>query len=283
MTKALSIANALMVGATIAWNYTAGTSGINGNTVSSLSREYDTLFTPASYAFSIWGVIFIGLVANAAYLLRAAFKSASSDKSPTEESRTDESRQTIRKMVPPLLVANAANCLWVWLWLSEHTGASVVTILVLLAALATAVWRLDMAKWDAPLRTIAWIWWPVAIYVGWVTVAAIANLTAYMQKVGWLDGIELPWTLAMIALATVINVVVVIRRNLREFACVGIWALVAIAQRQRAVEELVANAATAGAAVLVVLCCAHAYQNRKTLPFVGKPGSTAAPTAANGR
>ena len=68
----------------------------------SLSNEYDNYFTPAGYAFSIWGLIYIGLIGNAIYLLR------NTDKPTTKTQATG------------LTVANLANCTWVFLWLYEY-------------------------------------------------------------------------------------------------------------------------------------------------------------------
>ena len=83
---------------------------------------------------------------------------------------------------------------------------------------------------EAPLSTIAFLWWPFIIYSGWLTVACIANVTIYLTKISW-DGWGISpeaWTFTMIGIATFINLVVTWRRNMPEFALVGAWGLVAI-------------------------------------------------------
>jgi hypothetical protein len=75
MSKKLSVLNFLSVILVIAVNYLAQTGQFSNNTMASLSREYDNLFTPAGYAFSIWGIIFISLLFYAQKLvLEPVFK-----------------------------------------------------------------------------------------------------------------------------------------------------------------------------------------------------------------
>ncbi|MEL7065592.1 MAG: hypothetical protein AAFP00_17770, partial [Bacteroidota bacterium] len=78
--KVLSIVNLLMVIIFVGWNTVSSSVGINGHTVGSLSAEYMNLFTPAGYAFSIWGIIFLTQLGLAGFMMYRAFKpSASSD------------------------------------------------------------------------------------------------------------------------------------------------------------------------------------------------------------
>ncbi|MEL6135648.1 MAG: tryptophan-rich sensory protein, partial [Bacteroidota bacterium] len=72
--KVLSILNLLMTLTFIGWNALSSSAGINGNTVGSLSAAYFNLFTPAGYAFSIWGIIFLTQLGLAGYLIYKAFR-----------------------------------------------------------------------------------------------------------------------------------------------------------------------------------------------------------------
>lgn len=69
MKRIYAILNLIVVIAVIAWNYLSNTEKINGKTIGEVSDDLDNLFTPAGYAFSIWGIIFLGLLANAAAYL----------------------------------------------------------------------------------------------------------------------------------------------------------------------------------------------------------------------
>ncbi|WP_439475149.1 hypothetical protein [Algoriphagus formosus] len=141
--KAIALINLLVLLVLIFWNYRVNAIGINGNTVGSLSREYENLFTPASYAFSIWGLIFLSLTAQAIYLVKSAF--------------SDGKSRYILQMGPFLILANLLNGAWLWFWLTEQTGLSVVIMLGILASLVAVILRLNMERWHAPRYIIGWI------------------------------------------------------------------------------------------------------------------------------
>ena len=101
MNKLLSIINLLAVFAIIYWNYYTIAVGFNGNDVGSLSDKYGNLFTPASYAFSIWGVIFLSLIAITVFMVKTAW------------SEKKESTWLLN-IGWSLLIANIGNGIWTW-------------------------------------------------------------------------------------------------------------------------------------------------------------------------
>ena len=126
-----------------------------------------------------------------------------------------------------------------------------------------------MELWDAPISVIAFLWWPFVFYSGWVTVASIANVSSFLVKIGW-DGFGLSpttWTIIMIVIATVINLIVTWTRNMREFALVGAWALVAIAFANFETNALIVYTAGIAAAILIISSMTHGFINRKTNPM----------------
>lgn len=256
-SRSIAIINAISVVFALSVNYLSQAFQINGNTVGGLSDEYANLFTPAGYAFSIWGLIFLGMIAYAAHQLYDAF---------TQEQPVDH----IQKGGIWFALANGFNGLWVVAWLYEYTGTSVIIMVALLFSLLKVVLNGNMTRWDAPLKIIAFHWWPICIYVGWISVALIANVSAYLAKIGWEGGplSEEQWTIIMIAVATLLNLVVMITRSMREFAAVGIWSLMAIYVRHADSLQSVALSALAGAIILGIAVTIHAYRNRRTLPFV---------------
>lgn len=256
MKKVYALVNSFIILAVIFWNYYSNTGNINGQTIGELSDKYSNLFTPADYAFSIWGLIFLGLIALAAYQLKLAFKGG-------------EHENTILQIGPWLAVANLANAVWLWFWLNEQLALSVLTMLVILLALIIVIIRLNMERWDAPLGVIAFVWWPICLYSGWIAVATIANISAWLVSMGWEGGplSEIQWTLIMISVAGVLNLFMIYTRNMREFAGVGIWALVAIAVRHWAEIPSIQWTALAWAIILFVAIAYHGYLNRETSPF----------------
>lgn len=253
--KIYAVINLIVLISVIFWNYWSNAKGINGNTVSSLSEEYENLFTPAGYAFSIWGLIFLSLFAQAIFFLRRAFDA-------------EKDSDFLSQIGPYLIMANIGNGLWIYMWLMEHTGISVIVMLGILSSLVITILNTNMERWDAPRPIIFWLWWPIALYSGWIAVATIANISAYLAKIGWTGGIaEETWAIAMIILAVILNLFMIATRNLREFASVGVWALVAIAVRHWGSLPTLQWTALVGAIVLFAAINYHGYKNRETAPF----------------
>ncbi len=256
MKKTYAIFNLLVIIALIIWNYLANTLGIKGNTVGSLSEEYNNLFTPAGYAFAIWGLIFLGLLAHGIFQVYRAFSER-------------QSGDFILMMGPWLILANLANGVWLWVWLNEYTLLSVIIMFVILTALIVIILKLNMERYDAPRAIIFWVWWPISLYSGWIAVAAIANVAAYLAKIDWQGPLsEVTWTIIMIIVATGLNLLMIYRRNMREFAAVGIWALVAISLRHWGNIPIIQWTALAGAIVLLVAASWQAYLNLATNPLI---------------
>lgn len=253
--KLYAILNFLVLLSVIYWNYSVGVKGLNGNTVSSLSSEYQNLFTPAGYAFSIWGIIFLSLLAQAIFFISRAF------------SKTKDS-DFLSQVGPYLILANIGNGLWIYTWLMEYTGISVVVMLGILASLLIVVLNTNMEKWNAPRPIILWLWWPICIYSGWIAVATIANISAYLAKIGWTGPFtEITWTIIMIGIGTLVNLFMIYTRNMREFAMVGVWAFIAIAVRHWESIPAIQWTALISASVLFIAASIHGYKNRATSPF----------------
>lgn len=255
MKKTYALINTVVVLAVIGWNYWSNTGAITGHTVGGLSYKYANLFTPAGYAFAIWGLIFLGLLVLVGDQLRLAFVGGAHS-------------ETILQMGPWLSIANVGNAAWLWFWLHEQTGVSVLVMLVILFSLVQVILRLNMERWDAPLSVIACVWWPICLYSGWIAVATIANIAAWLAGLQWSAGLnELQWTVVMISVAGILNLVMIWTRNMREFASVGVWALVAIAVRHWDTIPILQWTSVLWAVVLGIAIMVHAYKNRHAGPF----------------
>ena len=257
--QTLSIVNLLAVIFAIGINYYSQIYTIQGYRVSDKSEEYNNLFTPAGYAFSIWGLIFIAILVFAIYQVYKTF---------VKKQTFDFISQTGWWFA----LANIANGLWIVAWLSDYTWLSVVVMLVILFSLMKIVINTNMERWRAPVKTIAFAWWPISIYAGWISVATIANIAAYLSKVGWDGGFLSPeaWTIVLIVIATSLNLILIFTRGMREFAAVGAWALIAIYVRHQLTYETIAITSLTGAIIILVSVFSHAYRNRKINPFYGK-------------
>lgn len=238
--KQLAVINAISVILVLFVNYYSQAVGINGNRVGELSSQYDNTFTPASYAFAIWGIIFLMLIAYSIYQIREAFFTSSPSVS-------------IQKTSYWFFLANLMNATWVIVWLYELTWLSVLVMFTLLICLMTIIVRNDIGRSEVSLKSKMFTWWPIGIYAGWIAVASIANVSAYLAKIGWGGGFftEIQWTLMMIVIAIAVNLYMVLFRNLRSFALVGVWALFAIHVRHMWTYELLDTFALVGAGVLL--------------------------------
>ena len=217
MKKILPLANGLFLILTITINYLSNTGLLNGNTMKIVSDKYSNYFTPAGFAFSIWGLIYLALLGFVFYTGISSKKKKFKD-------------DILSKIGWWFILSCLANSLWVFAWLYEYTGISVLLMLVLLFSLIKIIDNTRMELDAHPLENYLFIFWPFALYSGWISVALIANISAYLTKIKW-DGWGIGdtyWAILMICIAGLVNVFMVYTRNLREFAVVGIWALFAI-------------------------------------------------------
>ena len=257
MKKALQIGNGLALGSTIFINYLSNTGLMNNTTIGEVSDGYRSLFTPAGYTFAIWGIIYLLLFSFAIYQGRSLLVKVKDD-------------SFVLKTGWWFIASCLFNSLWIFAWIYEYTGLSCVFIFLLLISLLKIVMNNRMELDDKPFPIISFVWWPFVIYSGWVTVASIANVSTYLLKIDW-NGFGLSdtvWTLIMITIAISVNLVVTWKRNMREFALVGAWALVGIGNANKITNDIVMYFAFASAAVLLISCAIHSYKNRATNPFV---------------
>lgn len=256
MKKVLQISNGIALVSTIIINYLSNTGAINNTTIGEVSQNLQSLFTPAGYAFAIWGFIYLLLLGFIFYQGRSLFVHVRDD-------------GFVLKIGWWFVISCVANSGWVFLWLYGYAGLSCVFIFLLLFSLLKIVMNNAMEMWDAPISVIAFLWWPFVFYSGWVTVASIANVSSYLVKIEW-RGFGMPeetWTIFMIIVAMIINLVVTWTRNMREFALVGAWALIAIAYANYVSEITIAYVAGIAALILIVSSGIHGYINLKKNPM----------------
>lgn len=249
----LSLNTLTLLGALI-MNWLSGTGALGDASVGEISAQYETLFTPAGYAFAIWGLIYLLLVSFVSFQW-------------LQWTRQKRDRN-LRKTGIWFAVGNIANGWWIYAWLNEYMALSLILILVLLVTLIILVFRLRLEIWDAPLGTIAFVWWPICIYIGWIVVATVANFAIFLKSEGWQGGFlsETAWSVILIAAATAIYSLLIYYRNMREAALVGIWALIAIAVKQQE-HPAILYASVIASALLLIYVSVHGYKNRQTSPF----------------
>lgn len=241
MNRLLPILNVVALIATIAINYLSNTGMLTGNTMETISDRYENYFTPAGYAFSIWGLIYLGLLA---FVIYTGFG---------EERR----KQLAVRVGGWFALSCVANSLWVVAWLSDNIGLSVFIMLVLLGSLLKIVLNLQAESTARSLADKLFVYWPFSVYLGWVTVATIANLAAFLIKIDWNGwGIgHLQWCVIMIVVAGLVNLFMIWNKKQHPFALVGIWALLAIAVANQDKPGGIYNSYTSIIVALIILLC----------------------------
>jgi hypothetical protein len=237
------VVNVLVLVGTLAVNYLANALPFNGQTTAQVSDKFPVFFVPAGYVFAIWGVIYLGLLAFTIY----------------QALPSQRANPMLRRVGYLFAAASVVNAVWLFMWHYEQFALTLVFMLALLALLVTIYLRLDIGR--ARVSTLErWlVHIPFSIYLGWITVATIANVTDALYLTGW-DGWGISgevWAVIMLVAATVIASIVAFTRRDLAYAAVLVWAFVGIAFKQADV-ALVSNTAVI-LAIAVALVAAATY------------------------
>lgn len=221
---------------TLAVNALANILPFNGQTTGEISNRFPIRFVPAGYVFSIWGLIYIGLLAFAIYQLLPAQKKS----------------KVLDEIAPLYWLASLANGLWIFLWHYEYFTLTIFVMVILLISLIAIYRRLRASG----LQTVGFRWCvqiPFSVYLGWISVATIANasqLLYFLNWSGWGLNSEL-WAGIMLAIATGLGMLMLRRERDIAYVLVLIWAFLGIAVAQ-ADSAIVANTAYVFAALLAI-------------------------------
>jgi len=216
----MKIANTLALIFLLVMNTLAITLPLNGKTTGELSDMYPNLFVPAGFTFSIWSVIFLGLIALVVYQWKAS----------AEDSQ-------INTLGPWFAINGLANGLWVVAWHYEMLLLSIVIMLILLVSLIMMHRKLDINYFGE--HGVKWfVFVPISIYLGWISVATIANFTTILVDSGWSGGgiSEEYWASIMLAIAVVLGGLMMYRHKDIFFAGVIAWASYGILSKRTITE-----------------------------------------------
>jgi len=198
---------------------------LGGKNTAQISDANPTLITPAGYVFSIWGVIYILL---GIFVVFQALPS-------------QQGKEFQKKIGWLFILSSVINIVWLFLWQFEYLGFSVILMFLLLATLITIYLRLNIGKSKISLREKLAVHLPFSVYLGWITIASIANVAATLVSVNW-DGFGVSpetWAALVIIVALFISVLVLATRKDVAYALVIIWALVGIAVKQSGNQTIV--------------------------------------------
>jgi translocator protein len=242
------LANILSVGLALLVNILASVLPLNGQNTGEISDRFKIYFVPAGYVFAIWGVIYIGWIAFAIYQARPSQK---------ENPR-------LRRLGYAFALSGVFNAAWLVCWHYNYFGLSVLVMLGLLALLIVSYLRLDVGR--TPVTTAEkWsVDIPFSIYLGWITVATVANVSDYLYLVGWSGFGIAPqtWAVIMIVIASLLGALMTVLRRDSAYVFVLAWSFVGIGLKQAAA-PLVATTAWAAAVLMLGLAVFSILQRRR--------------------
>jgi benzodiazapine receptor len=238
--------------ALIAVNGLANALPLNGQTTGAVSDRYPVLFTPAGYVFAIWGLIYLGLLGYTIYQALPA--------------QADNPR--LRAIGWLFALNAAANIAWLFFWHYELIALTLPAMLIVLGTLLAIYLRLGIgvAKVGTGERWLVHV--PFSIYVGWISVATIANASVLLDVSSW-NGFGLTpaiWTMIMLAVGVVLAGLMGFLRGDVAYGLVVVWAFVGIARKPAIPQEvaLAAWIAAGVAAFLILLTAGLRLRSRKT-------------------
>lgn len=202
---------------------------INPLNVGEVSDQLPSLFTPAGSTFIIWSVIYAALIAFCVYHLVKGFR----------DTEHQEANREVNNIGWLFVINNLATAAWLVAWVNKLLLLSVILILVQLVSLILMHSRLKIHDARRSFASKAFTQFPISIYLGWISIATIANISAWLTANGW-NGwgmSDINWTITMIAVAVLITVNVINRKKNVFFGLVVIWALYGILKKRMAIDQ----------------------------------------------
>ncbi len=257
--KSWALAN--LAGTVIALTFNGLANGLplNGYNTGQISQFYPNLFVPAGLTFSIWGLIYLLMIGFTIHGLVAAFK---------------KNENTMVKFVhvgPWYLISCLANASWILAWHYLQITASLIIMLILLFSLIQIYERLEKDPFPRTFPEKLTLRWPFSVYLGWITIATVANATAWLVAADW-NGFGLSddfWLSTVIVTAVVISAAFIIRKKDSAYGWVIVWALAGIVlKRNQAGDSGLTGYYLALGGIVMIAFLSGIMAFRKTKPRV---------------
>ena len=201
-TRLFTIFNILGVVLAITFNFLAVSLPINNKTTGELSDTYPNYFVPAGFTFSIWGVIYLLMIGFALFQLWQYQK------------KTAATSEFINAISHWFFSSCVANATWIIFWHYEKVSLSLATMFFLLYSLIRFYQAVSSLR---PLNfgNAVGIHLFISVYLGWISVATIANVTTMIISTGWQANasVQGTWTIVMIIIATLLGIIMIFRKQ----------------------------------------------------------------------
>ncbi|MBC8034374.1 MAG: tryptophan-rich sensory protein [Chitinophagaceae bacterium] len=220
-----------------------------GRSIADITYLYNSLFVPAGYAFAIWGVIYL------AHLLYGIVQLL-----PAQRVKDGYDR-----LNGGMIVINLLGLTWQVVFRSNKIGISVLIIAIMLITGVVLFIRSIKAAQTAGYNK--WIVVPFSLFLGWISVATIANFSTWLLALGWHGGSigEETWTIVFLAIALLLAAYISIRFTDVIYPLVITWSTYALWFALRPNHPAPANTALAVAVlslVLAAIACARYFKTR---------------------
>ena len=196
------------------------------------------MFTPAGFTFAIWSLIYLLLAVFVVYQALPA----------------QRGNGQLARISPWFQLGCAANVIWIFTWHNEWIGVTLLLMVILLVSLVRIYRLLDIVDAAAPAASRWLVQLPFSVYLGWISVATIANVSAMQSALGWneLALEEVSWTLLKLAVAGALGAIMTLRRNDIAYGLVIGWAAFGIGAGQAAHPAVAGAAFTMSLVILAI-------------------------------
>ncbi len=210
-------------------NYLANALPIGGMDTWALSDLYPNLFVPAGLTFSIWGLIYLMLGVFVVYQIVDVYKK--------------QSKGIVQKIGIWFLLSCLANISWIFAWQYQQVALSLGIMLLFLVVLIVLSYKVSIGhklgkRWEKICVQV-----PFSLYLGWLSVATIANVTTLLVHIGWgMRGVsDVIWTTVVIVVAALLALMALYKNADIIYSLVVIWAFLWIIIKRLAVDPVYAS------------------------------------------
>ena len=221
-------ANLLSVLLALIVNILANALPLNNQTTAQISDRFKVFFVPAGYVFAIWGIIYLGWIAFTVYQFLPAHK-----ESPR-----------LRGLGYLFALTGVFNAAWLFCWQYNHFTLSVLVMLILLGLLIACYLKLNIGRISVSNSERWCVDIPLSVYLGWISVATIANISDWLYFVHW-NGFGIApqaWAVILLIVASLLGLLMALLRRDSGYLFVFVWSFAGIAVMQ-STASLVANSA----------------------------------------
>jgi hypothetical protein len=219
--------NLVLFAGMIVMNYLANALPLNNKNTGEISDSFPNLFVPSGITFSIWGIIYLMLI------IYCVVQFSGSDQT------------AISKISLAFGVSCALNALWIVMW---HYGKLPLSLLVMAGMLVSLIY-INMIIKDLPFGIIKAAF---GVYLGWICIAAIANVTALLVNYNFngFGASQETWTIVMIAIGALLVSLTIYRISNPFIGLSVVWAFTGIIIKRQDDYRSIVIAAFVGIAIV---------------------------------